>query len=713
LRKLSLVLILGLFAKINAQPLQDLNSAQNNTISTNLNSLNLKNEFDFYAKTVSKKDDNISSNEPVLLFSKDYLIKANKANYNEKSKDLELSGDVSILREDKESLKACYARLNLNTNEASFKNFFFANTDMEVWFQSEQSDLNDNVFIGKNSVVSSCDVENPDWQIKFSQGELDRAKKFLHLYNARLYVKEVPVMYLPYFGFSVDTSRQSGLLLPKLEFNRTDKFYYEQPIYWVISNNADLEFSPQLRVQRGFGAYSSLRFVDSLSSSGELNLGAFRERNSFFQKEDLKNKTHKGVELKYSREDLTKSLAGLDEGFSEGLFIDAIYLNDIDYLNLGRRNFKDVTSLVTSKLNYFLADENNYYAAYAKYYIDTSKLSNADTLQEYPSFQYHHFLSSIFNNHLQYSFDVNFHRYHRTQGMYANTMDFNLPLSYHTKFFNDYLNFNFTEILNGSLINYTKNPSKDKEHIFRNYHNFSLYTDLSKAYSGFLHSINLGFNYFLVGAKSGQITQDFLSIEDPYENASMKFVQYFYDKNGKKRLKHQFSSDYNVDLSKLQGFSNKLEYFFNENLSLSNDVIYSYTQKRFTKVVSSMTMSLERFNASLTHAYLNDKELLERKYSFISSQFDYTLNANYKLFSGAYFDTQQAHLNAWEAGFSYQRQCWNYSLMYKERIDPQLSSRGIKAKNKSGVYLAFNFYPLGGVGYDFSLTENESAVSEF
>lgn len=700
------------FKEFNAEPKNSSASSQN---AQNLKKPNLtpSNKFDFYGTQIQKKADVISSKEPVLLFSKDYVIKANEASYNETSKDLELKGDINILRGDKESLKACYARLNLGTNEAQFKEFFFANTDMEVWFKSLQSDLNDKVFIGKDSIVSSCDVADPDWQIKFSEGELDREKKFLHLYNARLYVKEVPVMYLPYFGFSVDTSRQSGLLLPKIEFNRTDKFYYEQPIYWVISNNMDLEFSPQIRAQRGFGAYSSLRFVDSLYSNGELNLGAFREKNSYFRKEDLKNKTHKGVELRYSREDLIKSLAGLDEGFSEGLFIDGTYLNDIDYLNLGRRTSKDITSLVTSKLNYFLADENNYYAAYAKYYIDTSKVSNKDTLQEYPSFQYHRFLSSIFDNHLQYSFDANFHRYYRQQGMYANTFDFNLPLSYHTKFFNDYLNFNFTETLSGSLINYTKNPDKDKEHLFRNYHNFSFYTDLSKAYSSFLHSINLGLDYFLVGAKSGQITQDFLNLDEPYENASVKFVQYFYDTNAQKRLKHQFSSDYNVDLSKLQGFSNKLEYFFSEDMSLSNDAIYSYTQKRFTKVVSSLDLHLNRLNATLTHAYLNDKSLLERKYSFISSQLDYTLNAHYKLFSGAYFDTQEAHLNAWELGFSYQRQCWNYSLMYKERIDPQLSSRGIKAKNKSGVYLAFNFYPLGGIGYDFSLTERENSVSEF
>ncbi|MGM9095023.1 hypothetical protein ACTFEA_00165, partial [Campylobacter jejuni] len=31
-------------------------------------------------------------------------------------------------------------------------------------------------------------------------------------------------------------------------------------------------------------------------------------------------------------------------------------------------------------------------------------------------------------------------------------------------------------------------------------------------------------------------------------------------------------------------------------------------------------------------------------------------------------------------------------------------------KNQSGVYFIFNFYPLGGVKYDFSLAESENKI---
>ncbi|MDN2925561.1 LPS-assembly protein LptD, partial [Campylobacter jejuni] len=74
---------------------------------------------------------------------------------------------------------------------------------------------------------------------------------------------------------------------------------------------------------------------------------------------------------------------------------------------------------------------------------------------------------------------------------------------------------------------------------------------------------------------------------------------------------------------------------------------------------------------------------------------NYIATPNYYLFGGLWFDTQRAHANMWELGYTYQRKCCNYSLMYRERIDPQLTRGCITAKNQSGVYFIFNFYPLG------------------
>lgn len=662
----------------------------------------------------------MQSESEVLLFSNDYFISANKAIYNDKSKDIELFGDVNVLRGDNEKISSCYARVNLDSNEADFQNFFFANSDMEVWFQSGESRLDDKVFIGKNSSVSSCNVDEPDWQIKFTSGELDRESKFLNVYNAKFYVKNVPVFYLPYFGFSVDTSRQTGLLIPKVELNSNDGFFYEQPFYIAVQDSWDIQLDPQLRTSRGAGGYYTFRVVDSLYSNAQVNAGYFREQNHYFKKENLKNKEHFGVELKYLRENLVKDI--FEGNYQEGLWIDGIYLNDVDYLNLGRRDYRDLTSLATSNFSYFLANENNYYATYSKYYIDTSKTNNKSTLQEYPSFQYHRFLEGLFDNFIQYSLDANYHRYYREVGVYANYMDFNLPITYHTGFMKDFLQFKFTESLHYSIADYFQREAhlKQKEYRFENSHELSLYTDLSKAYASFYHTINLQMQYFLTGAKSGDITQDFLKTNTSPNDLRFHMSQYFYNDAGKKRFKHRFNINYDIDNTSWDKLNNLVAYYFSDTVSLSNEAEYSYKQRRFIKVLNELNVRLDSLDLSFSHAYKHDEEISAfqdnrlvqgPKYNFIGSRLNYAYNANYNFFSGIWFDTARANINAWEVGYTYQRKCWNYSLVYKERIDPQLTSAGIKAKNRSGVYFVFNLYPIGGINYDFALEESENAVA--
>lgn len=664
-------------------------------------------QVDIYALDVKKEGHTLTATKDVVIFSDLYFITANKAIYDETTAEVELFGDVNILRGQNERSHSNYAKINLNTNNANFENFFFSNNDLEVWFQSKKSSLDDDKFKSEISAVSSCNVDDPDWEIRFSDGWLNRKSNFVHLYNARLYVKDVPVFYLPYFGFSADTNRQSGLLIPKFTIKSKEGFYYEQPIYIAEQDNWDLELDPQIRTNRGVGIYSTLRFIDSLHSMGEVDFGIFRENSSYYHDENLKNQTHKGVEVKYARDELVKALLG--DNFQEGLWVDGTYLNDVDYLNLGSRDYRDLTSLVTSKINYFLADENNFYGAYAKYYIDTSKLSNKDTLQEYPSFQYHRFLDSFFEGKLLYSFDANFNNYYRQIGPYANNINLNLPISYTDSFFDDFLHFKFTEDFYASFVNYTHDENKNHEHYYTNTHKFDLYTDLSRAYDSFFHTLNFGVGYLLPGGKSGKITEDYLNLDSERENEQAEFfvTQYFYNNQGQKKLKHRLSTSYLTKEGDFDETSNLMTYYYNENIRLNSEVVYSGVQGRFSNVLSQIETDFNKLNWNFSHAYQNDEY---GKYSFIGTHANYNLTANYNLFGGIWFDTQRAHANMWELGYTYQRKCWNYSLVYRERIDPRLTSGGITARNQSGVYFIFNFYPIGGVKYDFSLEDNENAI---
>lgn len=660
-------------------------------------------KVDIYALDVVKKQDIIEAKNNVVVVSDFYLITASEAKYNETTKDLELFGDVNILRGQKERTHSTYTKINLKDNSTAFKNLFFSNNDLEVWLQCHKAKFDNKFFITENSVVSSCNVEKPDWEIRFDEGKLNRESNFLHLYNAKLYVKNTPIMYLPYFGFSVDTRRKSGLLVPELVLKQSEGLYYNQPVYYVIDDNADLQIEPQIRTKRGYGIYTTLRFIDSLHSQGEISGGIFGEKSSYKREENLKNKEHYGLEIKYANEDLFKSL--LKDDYQEGLWIDATYLNDVDYMNLSSK-INTQASLVTSKINYFLSDEDNYYGVYAKYYIDTSKISNKDTMQEYPSLQYHRYLNGFFDNYIQYSIDSSFHRYYRQVGIYAKTLNFDIPLIYHASFLDDFLNFTFTERIYANFVDYSNTDLKNQEHLFRNSHNFSLYSDLSKSYKNFYHTLYMGLNYYLPGAKSGSITEDFIGIKNDPEQFNFVISQYFYNALGKKKLFHSLVAKYYTDEKDFGGFDNIIEYFYSDNISFRNESRYLGVEEKFDRVFSEALFDYYDWKISLNHAY---RIYENEKYNFLGTKAQYDINVNYKIFGGLWFDLNK-NPEKWELGYTYQRKCWNYSLMYRKDISPKLTSGGISAKDQSGLYFMFNFYPIGGVAYDFSLEESEKSI---
>lgn len=661
-------------------------------------------KINIYSNNIQKTKDIIRADDGVIVISKLYYISAKRALYNESSKDLELFGDVNIIRGENERSLSSYALLKLKNDEASFKDFFFANTQLEVWLKAKSSCFKEDIFSAQKSIVSSCDVNNPDWKIEFKRGYLSNKDRVLTLYGAKFFIKNLPLLYLPYFSFSTSKDRRSGLLVPKINIKNKDGLYYKQPIYFALNDHSDLLLSPQLRSKRGGGVSAEYRFLNK-SSMLFLDLGFYDDKNSYLKEESLKNKRHYGLRLKYSQNELVKKLAKLDKKWQEGLWVDANYLNDIDYLNLS--NQSNYTSLVSSSLNYFLSGGDDYFGLYFKHYIDTSKLSNKNTLQEYPSLQYHRFLKKIFLDTLSYNFDASFRNHFRREGLKARQFEFGLPLSYKKSFFNDYVNILLTQSLYANLVNYSKYYKKE-ESLVQSFHELSFYTELAKRYKDFAHSMDFSLSYFLPGLNKGKITKAFLKNISDTKNINAKFLQYFYDKNGYKKLRHLIGIKYLLENKyKDVDYINELTYFLNEDFYLSNELEYDGKKDSFNKVFSELGYSDAKIKLALAHSY---RLYEDKKYNYLGAKFKYKLNTNYEFFSSLSYGLNNPKPNMWQLGYSFKKKCWSYSLLYKVSTEPKLTSAGINAKSEKGFYFIFNFYPLGGISYDFSLEERESKI---
>lgn len=696
-------------------------------------------QAELLAKNVQKQGSVIFATDQVLLFSPTYLARANKAVYDQESGIVELFGNVNMIRGSSDSSRAEYAKINLNTHEVVFKELFGISKDTEVWVRSNNLSSNNKGYYSDTLLVSSCNVSNPDWSISASSARLDNESKFLHLYNPIFYIGNVPFFWLPYFAFSTDTTRRTGLLFPEFGYSKNDGIYYRQPIYFAPANYYDIELDPQIYTRRGFGGYTTLRFVDSDNSKGLISLGGFKDRNDYRDRENnkIKNKIHKGIEIKYQRDRLISYL--LDSSLQEGIWLDATLLNDIEYLNLKNRD-SEHGSLVGSRLNYFLANDSQYIGAYLKYHIDTEKIGrgveNQDTLQELPSVQYHKFTDSILLPNLLYSIDFDAQRYSRQIGPEAIKYGFNVPISFHLPVFDNFATFSLSENIYASHIDFSRkitsknnNSYDNSSNIFENYTKLSLHTDLIKPYSEFYHTINFGIDYIIPGFYNGDNNDDFiydtnlreyenfLAYERKKEEISAFITEYFYGSSGRKIIKHSISQGYYKKDKEYSNLRNSIYLYPFDNLSIYNKFEYFHKTKRFSLLQSGFYNSNDYFDIDISHTLrqlgTNSKLSLSSvttRDSFLSANTSVKLPQNYIFDAGIQYDLHRDFTKTWRVGISKSRKCWSYSLKYQTDIEPVTTNNGVEAKKNRGVYFSISFYPMGGVNYTYSLKNNKDNV---
>ena len=589
---------------------------------------------EFVAKEVHKEGSIVTATGDVLVYSPSYLVSAKRAKYDEKNEIVELFENVSILRNNEEATNSNYAKINLKTNEITTDDAFAMHQNKELWIASEQFCSSDARIDTSKSIVSSCNVDEPDWHIEYKDGYLDKQKKYLHIYNPVFYgnlpfVGNTPLFYLPYFGFSTDKTRRTGFLTPNIAFSKSEGLFFEQPFYIAEYNEWDLELNPQIRTNRGAGLYATFRFADSPYSSGYIRTGFFKDSKKYQDKNSLKYSTHTGVEVEYDRDKLAKYLVNGD--YSEGLYVRFKHLNDFDYLNLRENGNSAYDSLVHSKINYFVNTKEHYFGIYADYYINTAKIAtkygNKDTLQELPTLQYHSYLDSFLSKNLTYSLDVKYHNYTRKIGTKAQQFELNLPVGLNFTLPNGWANLSYTHNLYASHISYQKSFELDKNGFMRDKNNekyarswseIALSSDLARAYNGGLfHTMNLKLSYIQPGYKYGEIAERLYAfdkdeseenfveqLDEKYQRQTLNagIIQYLFNSDNKKILRHSLNTSYYTNKGRFATTDNRLDLYFDYFTAFSK-LTYDHEKKRLISAQNGIAATYNKLYFDIRDSY--------------------------------------------------------------------------------------------------------------
>lgn len=665
-----------------------------------------KNRIEIKAKHIESENDIVTAKDNVVVYFGDAVIKASSASFNKKTKLLVLDGDIVLMGYQGGKEHADHMEIQTDTKEVNFEELFLV-SENDVWIYSDDVNKKEGKYKLGTSVLSSCDISDPLWTMVFSDAEYDTNEKNMQVYNAKVYMWDVPVFYSPYLSFSTNKERSSGLLFPGLGYTEDEGLLYEQPIFWAISESMDLEVNPQIRTSRSLGVYGTFRFVDSDHSSGKLRVGYFKDKDSYVEENGLTDNEHYGIEFNYESSNVFEK--HLPDGFDDGLYVNTTYLNDIDYLYLQRTNLDHFgfSPIQQSRINYF-AQDNDYYAGInAKYFIDTRLEDNDETIQELPAMQLHKYLDHFFTENFTYSVDLHFDNLDRQEGATMRQLELNIPLEFTMSFFDDFLSLTLGEELYYSKFYFGNGTFEHDDYsYYSNIHQVKLFSDLTKKYDGFVHILQPSLGYIKPGSENespiefsllSDEQKELFSVGLPEEKFDFSLSQYFYDENMKLRFYQRFSQIYYPERDyEWADLANEMQYNW-DKVSLYNNLVYAHEYSKIRESSTYMRLRGADYNVALGHSY---REVLPdstatTEINDVDFGFGYTYNEKINFSGGLTYNIDDASSKQWRFGGGYKRDCWSINASIRQDIRPTSTGEAISSNS---FYMQLNFTPFGSIG---------------
>ena len=692
-------------------------------IQVNAQELNTE-KLQLVAKDVDTKNNIITATGDVVAYSPTYYLSSDKMIYDKDKEILELFDNVLIIKDNKIQTQSNYAFVDMKNDIINQDPVFLMDNTSNIWSNSKEANKDKDVITLENSILSSCDCIDPIWSIRSSSSDYDTEAMWMNTYNPRLYVKNVPVFYLPYFGFPTDTTRRTGLLLPTMGYSSSEGFLYSQPIFIAPADDYDIELIPQIRTQRGYGSYANFRYADSPDSMLNVKTGYFKEFDNYRSKEQLENSEHYGLDIDYER----KNIFAKNKEHQDGVFTSIRYLNDIEYITLKEEDDNLWTDKkVESKVNYFYNTPEYYGGVYGKYYVDASQKTNDNTLQELPQIQLHSYNKELFLENLIYSIDTKAQNFTRKEGLNAKIYDINVPISYTKNILDDYM---YVGVENRTILtqyDYSNSLYNNLRYedgtLIQNRTSFIVGTDLIKPYSDYIHTLNLNASYdipenlrkdgdlYNITVKENQpLKYNELSVFPTLQEQKtikLSLNQSIYDKDNLKQfINHKMSQSilYNsFDEPKFQDLDNYVK-INHDYGSLSGKVVYNMDDNKVVEGSFDNSLSYEDLTFSAGYYY---SKKTNNEFNTRDDLESYRLSTSYKLakdYSIKYYenyDLQEKTRNRQGIGLNIDDSCWNLDLLLEKEITPRSryveSTRSYDSHEQTIVYAVLMLKPIGGI----------------
>jgi LPS-assembly protein len=145
-----------------------------------------------------------------------------------------------------------------------------------VWVEARKVErVDDKTYRVEGGSFSSCSQPNPRWGFQASSAEIEIDEK-VKAKNAVFKVKGVPVFYLPYMYYPINSNgRSTGLLFPHFGYSSYRGFNTGTGFFWAMGRSADQTFYSDYWSNIGYGYGHELRYVRGAPSRGTFRTYVF------------------------------------------------------------------------------------------------------------------------------------------------------------------------------------------------------------------------------------------------------------------------------------------------------------------------------------------------------------------------------------------------------------------------------------------------------
>lgn len=224
----------------------------------------------FNTKGDTVLNDHVVISQPGRLILADKAVVKRNATSGKMTRII-LIGHVKIMQNNK-LLAGSYATLDTRKNKLTIYHAIYhingthtyatQHTLFNAWGQAKKIVhlANGNLLLDHAS-YSTCSPANPDWVLSIKHLKLDQNKQKATAKDVVMRIKKVPLLWSPYYSFSLSKARKSGMLTPTMGYSTDHGVYFGVPIYWNIAPNQDFLFTPEYYGRRGTQLNTLFRYM--------------------------------------------------------------------------------------------------------------------------------------------------------------------------------------------------------------------------------------------------------------------------------------------------------------------------------------------------------------------------------------------------------------------------------------------------------------------